>query len=233
MAPVAERKPTSCLLFDYGGTLDCAGVPWKEQFRRLYEAEGLDLAGAAFDRIFYDADDPLVGGMSAGDDLDATVRQLVANLEQGLKPWLPEDGRRAARVAERFLGATREALARNRPVLAALRRRYRLGIVSNFYGNLDAVCRGLGIDSLFDVIVDSQVIGFEKPEPAIFHAAMEPLGAEPGTTVMIGDSPHRDGEGARRSGLRFIQVAAAIPHAPTAADQAVICDLAELAELLS
>ena len=49
--------------------------------------------------------------------------------------------------------------------------------------------------------------GAEKPEPAIFQAALSALNATPETAVMVGDSLRRDGEGARRSGLSFIWVA--------------------------
>ena len=45
--------------------------------------------------------------------------------------------------------------------------------------------------------------GAEKPEPAIFQAALSALQAAPETTVMVGDSLRRDYEGARRSGHRL------------------------------
>ena len=95
-------------------------------------------------------------------------------------------------------------MQRNRPVLQALSERYRLGVVSNFYGNLEAVCHGAGLASLFAVLVDSHCVGAEKPDPAIFRAALDPLGATPETTVLVGDSLRRDREGARRTGMRFI-----------------------------
>jgi putative hydrolase of the HAD superfamily len=99
------------------------------------------------------------------------------------------------------------AFDRNRPVLKALGERYRLGVVSNFYGNLEAVCESSGLASLFGVMADSQRVGVEKPEPAIFHAALSALDATPARAVMVGDSLRRDGEGARRSGLSFIWIA--------------------------
>jgi len=88
-----------------------------------------------------------------------------------------------------------------------LKARYRLGIVSNFYGNLEAVCRSAAIAPLFGVMVDSQCVGAEKPDPAIFRVALETLRATPETTVFVGDSLRRDREGARRMGMRFIWIA--------------------------
>ena len=122
---------------------------------------------------------------------------------------------RSVRVASRFLSEASAAFARNRPVLEALRERYRLGIVSNFYGNLEAVCHSAGLASLFAVVVDSHCVGAEKPDPAIFHVALETLRATPETTVFVGDSLRRDREGARRTGMRFIWI---VPQGVPAAE---------------
>jgi putative hydrolase of the HAD superfamily len=107
-------------------------------------------------------------------------------------------------VAAGFLAQASAAFARNRPVLEALSERYRLGVVANFYGNLEAVCRGAGLAPFFAILVDSHCVGAEKPDPAIFRAALDPLGARPETTVFVGDSLPRDREGARRMGMPFI-----------------------------
>ncbi len=85
--------------------------------------------------------------------------------------------------------------------------RYRLGVVSNFYGNLEAVCQSAGLAPLFAVMADSHCVGAEKPDPAIFRAALGAICAPPETTVFIGDSLRRDREGARRAGTGFIWIA--------------------------
>ncbi|HTK33924.1 MAG TPA: HAD family hydrolase [Caulobacteraceae bacterium] len=206
----ADDAALECLLFDFGGTLDCDGVAWKERFQGLYRGEGVELADPAWARIFYDADDPLVGALAAEVDLAETARRLVANIEAGLAgAGLGDGGARGARVVARLLDETETVVARNRMVLQALGRRYRLGIVSNFYGNLHGVCDGLGLSRFFGAMVDSEVVGARKPEPAIFKAAMGPLDAAPAATLMVGDSLHRDREGAILSGLDFIWIAPA------------------------
>lgn len=208
-------EPIETLLFDFGGTLDADGVAWKERFHTLYRAEGLDIAADAFAPIFFAADDPLVGSLSSTAGLSETVTALATNLEAELtrRGAGTEDARtaieqtRGQRVASRFLFEASAAFTRNRPILEALKARYRLGIVSNFYGNLEAVCRSAAIAPLFGVMVDSQCVGAEKPDPAIFHVALETLHATPETTVFVGDSLRRDREGARRMGMRFIWIA--------------------------
>lgn len=216
------REPIETLLFDFGGTLDANGVAWKERFYTFYRAEGLDMAADAFDSSFFAADDALVGGLASATDLTGTVHALVANLESelarrgaGAVANGRSNGDRSVRVASRFLSEASAAFARNRPVLEALRERYRLGIVSNFYGNLEAVCHSAGLASLFAVVVDSHCVGTEKPDPAIFHVALETLRATPETTVFVGDSLRRDREGARRTGMRFIWI---VPQGVPAAE---------------
>lgn len=232
------------VLFDFGGTLDSDGVAWKERFHDLYRAEGLNLCAEAFASAFYAADDALVGALPPTTSLKATVASLTTGLEaelarRGAGPgWAGIDEARAKRVASRFLSGMGAAFARNRPVLEALGERYRLGVVSNFYGNLEAACESSGLAPLFGVMTDSQRVGAEKPEPAIFQAALSALNARAETTVMVGDSLRRDGEGARRSGLSFIWIA---PESVQALERGVVdrpalaavTELPDLLELLT
>ena len=242
-------KPIETLLFDFGGTLDADGVAWKERFHALYRAEGLGMAADVFAPAFYAADDPLVGGLPPMTGLSETVNALATNLEAELAHRGAATDRadsisersnatRGQRVASRFLSDASAAFARNRPILESLKKRYQLCIVSNFYGNLEAVCHSAGLASLFSVMVDSYRVGAEKPDPAIFRAALEPLHAGPETTVFVGDSLRRDREGARRMGMRFIWVApqdVQIAEARATAAQpvhATVTDLRDLTKVL-
>ena len=234
--------PVETLLFDFGGTLDANGVAWKERFHALYRGEGVDMGGDAFAPVYYAADDPLVGTLPPATNLAETVHALVANLERelaGQHDWhcatSPESGAdRPGRIATGFLTEANAAFDRNRPILKVLSDRYRLGIVSNFYGNLEAVCESAGLCSYFKVMVDSYCVGADKPDPAIFRSALERLDATPETTVLIGDSLRRDGEGAHRMGMSFIWIA---PEHVLAGEQRskveyAVSDLRDLAKFL-
>ncbi|MFZ0604253.1 MAG: HAD family hydrolase [Roseiarcus sp.] len=215
------------VLFDFGGTLDADGVAWKERFHALYRAEGLDVSAEAFAPAFYAADDALVGVLAPATGLKETVHALAAGLEaESARRGFGADEARGQRVAARFLSDMSAAFARNRPVLNALGERYRLGVVSNFYGNLEAACASSGLARHFGVMTDSQRVGAEKPEPAIFNAALAALKAAPETAVMVGDSLRRDGEGARRAGMGFIWIA---PEAVQAAERGCAADARVLA----
>ncbi len=78
---------------------------------------------------------------------------------------------------------------------------YRIGVVSNAEGRVEQDLYGAGYDGLLDVVVDSHVVGVEKPDPAIFAIAIERLEAQPETTIHVGDIPSVDVEGARAAGI--------------------------------
>ena len=52
------------------------------------------------------------------------------------------------RIGDRFTEESLRQLAQSAALLSRLRERYRIGIVSNFYGNLQAVCDEVGLSSL-------------------------------------------------------------------------------------
>jgi putative hydrolase of the HAD superfamily len=219
------------VLFDFGGTLDADGVTWKDRMRRLYEDNGCPVAPERFDRAFYVADDALVGRLRPDATLGETVEQLVAGLQRGL--GVPDPGL-ARRVAGAFAEAAGAALRRHAPLLSALARRYRLGVVSNFYGNLGAVCAEVGIAPFFGALVDSTAVGAIKPDPRIFQAALHALGVEPERAVFVGDSLPRDMAGARALGMPHVWVrAAGGAAAPCCAGDPVIPGVLALEALLA
>jgi putative hydrolase of the HAD superfamily len=85
----------------------------------------------------------------------------------------------------------------------------RLGIVSNADGMMAQrlaafeICQvGLGMGVPIELVVDSGNVGVMKPDPRIFHAALDLLGLAAEATWYVGDMPAIDVVGARRAGLR-------------------------------
>jgi putative hydrolase of the HAD superfamily len=62
----------------------------------------------------------------------------------------------------------------------------------------------LGLAGWLDAVVDSGVVGFEKPDPRIFRHAAAALGVEPAEAVHVGDLYSVDVVGARAAGARAI-----------------------------
>ena len=84
-------------------------------------------------------------------------------------------------------------------------------------------------------MADSRRVGAEKPDPAIFRAALEALHAAPETTVLVGDFLRRDCEGARRAGIGFVWIApedVQAAEAQGAAARPVPAAVTELGDLL-
>lgn len=86
-----------------------------------------------------------------------------------------------------------------------------LGIVSNASGQVEGLLRGLGLAQVgpgggipVEIVVDSAVVGAEKPDPATFApalATMAGLGVPPERIGYVGDSLRYDVAGARAVGL--------------------------------
>jgi len=240
--PTASTKPRrhervltandpAAVLFDFGGTLDADGLPWKERMFRLFESEGAVVARARFDPVFYAADDALVGALPATVSFEETVTRLADGVAVALAPG---DRSIHERVANRFLADARATIAENTPLLRELAGRYRLGIVSNFYGNLVRVCEDAGIRAFFHALVDSTEVGCEKPDPRIFQHALHALGVSASAATFVGDSLPRDMAGARGVGMRHIWLVGAAPSAasPCCRDDRQIRSLRELEAVL-
>jgi putative hydrolase of the HAD superfamily len=93
---------------------------------------------------------------------------------------------------------THDALARLRA--AGLR----LGIVSNSDGRVDQALSAAGLREYFDVVIDSSIFGTEKPDPAIFRAALEALDVAPEDALYVGDVYDVDVVGARAAGMEAV-----------------------------
>jgi putative hydrolase of the HAD superfamily len=75
----------------------------------------------------------------------------------------------------------------------------------------EAKIRHAGLDRLVQGWVISEGVGHKKPQPEIFHAAAEAVGASLSRAWVIGDSPHADIAGANALGLRSVWVSAGQP----------------------
>jgi putative hydrolase of the HAD superfamily len=96
------------------------------------------------------------------------------------------------------------------PLLDSLRDRgIRVGLCSNapyrvqsLHGQLEF----LGLESHLDAVTFSAEVGWRKPSPRIFQAAMRAIGTEAACTVMVGDSEAADIAGAHAAGMRAVLV---------------------------
>lgn len=107
----------------------------------------------------------------------------------------------------------------------------RLAVISNSNGTLRELLGRLGLLGLFEDALDSAVEGVEKPDPRIFHRALERLQASPEESLFVGDIYNVDVVGGRRAGLRVVLVDEAGLYED--ADCPRVASLAELAAHLT
>ena len=75
----------------------------------------------------------------------------------------------------------------NLELVRRLRPRYRIGMVANSRGTVEDRLRRHGVRELFDVVVDSGVVGVAKPDQRIFRLALTRLGLPPEECVFVDD----------------------------------------------
>lgn len=107
---------------------------------------------------------------------------------------------------------------------------YKLVVVSNANGTVAQLMERVHIAPLVDLIIDSAIEGYEKPDPRLFDVALERAGAHRQDTVHVGDFYHIDVAGARASGLAAVLVDEAGLYDD--ADCPRVRSIAELAPLL-
>ena len=84
------------------------------------------------------------------------------------------------------------------------RRSVGVAVVSNFDSRLPGLLEVLGIAHLLSEVVFSSGTGFAKPDPEIFHVALDRFSLKPGDCCHVGDDPEDDCQGAIQAGIRPI-----------------------------
>jgi len=201
---VAGETAITTVLFDAGGTL--VHLDYFFLHKELRQA-GIRVTRRAVRRAEYAAKiavDRRVLGSAR--DTDETRRQpyFAALLDQ-----LGVDTPTAAQLLQRFEAAHiqdnlwRVMLPSTPRILRELRDRgLILGVVSNADGRIAAILRQCGIEQFFQVMIDSHLVGVEKPDPRIFHLALARAQARPEQAIFIGDIYGVDVLGAERAGIR-------------------------------
>ncbi|MGO9540408.1 MAG: HAD family hydrolase [Terriglobales bacterium] len=118
------------------------------------------------------------------ENLDGLVGELVQNTQKSAN-W------------DQILPGTRTALDR-------IGARYRIAVISNADGKIENVLSRCGIAECFESITDSGIVGFEKPRPEIFEAALKTMNARADECLYVGDVYSVDFVGARNAGMQAV-----------------------------
>jgi putative hydrolase of the HAD superfamily len=150
--------------------------------------------------------DPHLG--TASTETADTFRLYVGYMLEGL--GLPADGAtpalaEALRAAKPPYGLFSVRMPGAPAMLSRLRERgLRLAVVSNSNGMVAEILRSVDLADAVDTIIDSGLVGVEKPNPKIFGKAAAAVGVRPEEAVHVGDLYSIDVLGARAAGCRAI-----------------------------
>ena len=193
------------ILFDAGGTLIHVDG------ERFCAAAELPYDPEAFEAAELESRWGVVVRNPGSTDAERLPRFLDRFL-QGLGVDDPDRRRRAAaQVAEEHRRAnlwSGAGVGAARTLETLKRRGYRLGVVSNADGRVARLLAEAGLGENLDIVLDSALVGMEKPDPRIFLAAAERIGVAPWSCAFVGDLYEIDIVGARAAGFRAILIGA-------------------------
>ncbi len=106
----------------------------------------------------------------------------------------------------------------------------RVVVVSNSEGMLDPLFTELELHRHLDRLVDSGVVGVEKPDPRIFAIALE--GTPPSEALHLGDTFTTDVVGARNAGMRHAFIDVHDAYAGMHADVPRVTSVVEVCEAI-
>ena len=198
-AQCGAREPLT-LLFDFGGTLDTAGCHWGKFLWHAYERNAIPVSEVQFREAYVHAERTL-GKQAIIQSTDTFLSMLTTKIRIEFdylvrSGWIAVDEDETERMQRSLVKDVYERVKANltvsRSVLTELRKEYRIGLVTNFYGNMSVVLDEFGLASLFDTVTESAVAGVRKPDLQIFRLAVKALDVKAENVVVIGDSYSKD-----------------------------------------
>lgn len=198
------------IIFDYGGTIDTNSRHWaevlwskyvehlvpvdKESFREAYVFGERALAKYPFVQPHHDFHDVLAIKVKLQVEYLAMQKKLPMD-ELQLTDY-------ATKVADGCYQYVLDVLKITRPVVEELSKRYKLVLVSNFYGNIQTILKDFGLYTYFQEIIESSVVGVRKPDPAIYAMGVEAMGFDAESVLVVGDSFSKDVVPAKKVGCQ-------------------------------
>jgi len=200
------------IIYDIGGTLLYPKPPIEELCAHAEAASGLHIPHEAFGealpylRHFMAERDQPAGTLWGNDDLMREAwAEYYAHAMQAAGVDAPhEQMLRVGRImSDWYTHADRWAMFDDVPPVLeeATRRGLLQGVISDWSTDLVDILHGLEISPHMQFVVASATVGYGKPSPEIFHAALARAGVPPDEALYIGDTYTLDVLGARAAGM--------------------------------
>ena len=207
MDPRHRPPPPRAILFDAGNTLiqmDASAIA-----ARL-SADGRAVSAAEVEdaelRARVQLDDDLAGGAST-ESADTALRYLRYSLGHlGIRDeaLIQEIARWRRDYNPPFGVWTRAADGATAALARAKAAGLMTGVISNSNGFAERILAEMGLTPHLDFVIDSFLVGVEKPDPRIFQIALERAGVPAAAARYVGDLYSVDVLGARRAGIDAI-----------------------------
>jgi putative hydrolase of the HAD superfamily len=200
------------VLFDFGDTLvSFEGFDYEASLTALHQTlveNGIATPYEKFKKTYFKVRDQLYNeGVTSFKEFNFQIRVSRVLDELGFN--LDPTDLKIISSVESFMLPFIESLELDEYVplvLQELKKKYRLGLVSNFAypPAIKQTLRKFGLSEFFDSVVISGDIGWRKPSPKIFEKALEALHVSASEAVFVGDAPFHDIAGARQIGMKTI-----------------------------
>lgn len=196
-----ETPKIKALLFDYGGTLDTNARHWARVLWEGYESARIPVSEEQFRAAYVFGERALAKSaiVLPSDTFDDVLRKKLSqeffSLREEQNVWNVSDGEASEllqQVARYCYHYASRCIDASRRVLQSLKDEgYRMALVSNFYGNINAILQDFCLP-FFESVIESAVVGVRKPNPAIWQIGIDALGLPPSQIAVVGDSVRKD-----------------------------------------
>jgi len=188
-----KMENTKGILFDFGGTIDTNGIHWSEMIWMAYEANKIAVKKHNYEKSYVYAERSLNTRkiLETTSFYEMLLQKIQLQLQYLEKETYIENNQIefiAKQLVDYCYEMVKANIIKQKDVLLYLKGKYKLGLVSNFYGNLNTVVNEFGLQGIFTEIVDSQIHGLRKPDPMLWQAALRLLDLKAEETVIVGDS---------------------------------------------
>lgn len=194
------------IILDYGATIDTPGNHWGKTIWHAYERVGVPIFESQFREAYVFAERYL-GAHKVIAVTDTFHTTLSVKLRLQLEYLNFETSDLHSRLLDDLYTMTVRNVAESRAVLTELKGRgCELGVVSNFYGNIEAVLEEFSLRELFSVVVESATEGIRKPDPRLLGLCLERMNAIPEETLVVGDHLTKDIQPAQTLGCKTVWI---------------------------
>jgi HAD superfamily hydrolase (TIGR01549 family) len=193
------------LLFDFGGCLDSDGLHSRAIFFHFFKQCSVvkNDEWELFQEAYTFADKLAIKKSLLVEASLLEMNKILCDLIEQHLNRVDVDGQEIAKKITDFQGSY---LERNRGILTQLNKKFKLGIISNFTGNLEIILKEYNLWDLFGFVLDSYHVGVSKPDAKIFKKAIDLTGVSPAEICYMGDNAIADIIPACKQGINTVHI---------------------------